>query len=263
MGSKSYRVRALVVGKTKLGESDVIVTLMSEDGSCIRAVAKGARKPGGAFASRLELCCLVDALVAQGKNLDIVQEARTADAHVALRTDAERMLCAAPIAELLAKTMQEGLENPKLFPLANAALEALDDATPSQALALCAAALLKVMAYLGFKPSLDACIRCGAEIPLVDPHSTTFFSYLDGGSVCPDCHQALDVITLDTSTIAWAHAFLYATFDEIADFEVGENTIFAILQLARQWVAIHAGVRLKSLDYLMTSGVFEFDPVLS
>ena len=76
MASRSYSVRALVLRRTKLGESDVICTLLSCDGSQIRAVAKGARKPSSSFASRLEVYSVCDLLLCQGKTLDIVKEAR-------------------------------------------------------------------------------------------------------------------------------------------------------------------------------------------
>ena len=44
----SYPLRALVLRKTKLGETDVIVTLASDEGRQVRAVAKGLGAPGRA-----------------------------------------------------------------------------------------------------------------------------------------------------------------------------------------------------------------------
>ena len=38
----AYPLRALVLRKTKLGETDLILTLLAEDGRQVRAVAKGA-----------------------------------------------------------------------------------------------------------------------------------------------------------------------------------------------------------------------------
>ena len=73
--------------RTKLGESDVICTLLSSDGSQIRAVAKGARKPSSSFASRLEVCSVCDLLLCQGKSLDIVKEARLLQGNEHLRGD--------------------------------------------------------------------------------------------------------------------------------------------------------------------------------
>ena len=41
----SRRVRALSLKKTKLGETDIIVTYLAEDGCHVRTVPKSARKP--------------------------------------------------------------------------------------------------------------------------------------------------------------------------------------------------------------------------
>ncbi|MFQ9180415.1 MAG: DNA repair protein RecO [Eggerthella lenta] len=77
----TYDARAIVLRKTKLGESDLILALLAEDGSQIRAVAKGARKPASSFAARLELYSVVDLLVARGRSLDIVKEARLVESN--------------------------------------------------------------------------------------------------------------------------------------------------------------------------------------
>ena len=52
MGERTRNDRVVVLRKTKLGESDLILTLLSSDGSQIRAVAKGARKPKSPFSTR-------------------------------------------------------------------------------------------------------------------------------------------------------------------------------------------------------------------
>src|SRR5699024_5843846 len=122
VASATYTTRALVLRKTKLGESDLIVTLLAEDGSQLRAVAKGARKPASPFAARLELYSVVDLLCSEGRNLDIVKEARIVASHERLRRDLEHAACAAPIAELLDRMTQAGLETPRLFALTEAAL---------------------------------------------------------------------------------------------------------------------------------------------
>ena len=54
-GGRTYRERALVLDKTKLHETDLIYTLLAENGRQVRAVGKGARKPGSRLAARCEV----------------------------------------------------------------------------------------------------------------------------------------------------------------------------------------------------------------
>ena len=67
MVGPTYSLHAIVLRKTKLGESDLILTLLAEDGRQVRAVAKGARKPNSPFSSRLEIFAEVEALMASGR----------------------------------------------------------------------------------------------------------------------------------------------------------------------------------------------------
>lgn len=73
-GSRTYRTKVLVLDKTKLKETDLILTMLDERGRQVRAVAKGARKPGGRLAARCELFCTVDMLLAHGRSLDVAEK---------------------------------------------------------------------------------------------------------------------------------------------------------------------------------------------
>ena len=94
MAAPTYHTRAFVLKKTKLGETDLIVNLLAEDGSLLRGVAKGARKPKSSFSGRLELFCEANLLMVKGKSLDIVSEASPKNLHGSLRDDVVRSAAA-------------------------------------------------------------------------------------------------------------------------------------------------------------------------
>jgi DNA repair protein RecO (recombination protein O) len=72
-----YRDEAVVLRTHKLGEADRIVTMLSHYNGQIRAVAKGVRKTGSKFGSRLEPFMVVDVQLYEGKNLDTVSQVET------------------------------------------------------------------------------------------------------------------------------------------------------------------------------------------
>ncbi len=164
MARPTYRARVLVIRKTKLGETDLILTMLAEDGSQLRAVAKGARKPSGAFASRLELFSEADVLLVRGKSLDIVKEARLVCGNAQVRESLERASAASVMVELLDRATQPDLPSPKLFPMTHAALAALAVADVAHAPAICAAHLLKTYAFAGVRPTLAECSLCGEPL---------------------------------------------------------------------------------------------------
>jgi hypothetical protein len=122
----SYSLTALVLKKTKLGETDLILTLLGEDGALHKAVAKGARKPGSKFGGRGEPATLLTALVARGKSLDIITDAKTIDTHRALREDYDATLAMSVMLDFAATLSQESLADERFFGLTVAALEALE-----------------------------------------------------------------------------------------------------------------------------------------
>lgn len=256
MASATYTARAIVLRKTKLGESDLIVTLLVEDGSQVRAVAKGARKPASSFAARLELYAVADVLCSKGRSLDIVKEARLVDGNGRLRCDLEHAACAAPMAELLDRVTQMGLESAKIFALTQAALSCLDAATPAQAPALCAAHLLKALAFSGLRPSLTTCVGCGVDVAPGNPDALVPVSYREGGIVCPVCRASLDTIMIPSSTIGWCRVLLTSTFIDVAAMNVEPAASFAVLRFCQQWIREHVGSNLKSLNFLFTCGLF-------
>lgn len=252
MASPTYPLRALVLRRTKLGESDVICTLLSSDGSQVRAVAKGARKPTSAFSSRLEVYAVCDLLLARGKSLDIVKEARLAEGNAHLRCDLALMEAAAPMVELLDRTTQVGLADARLFDMTCKALATLKNASEAQASIVCAAHLLKALAILGFRPRLDTCVECGRPLSLESAPGRVPFSLIDGGMVCAACRVNAETILLDRTVAQWAQALLFATFEEIGAFEVVPQTALGLLRFLQLWVRQHVGTNLKSLSFLIS-----------
>ncbi len=281
MGRPTYRARVLVIRKTKLGETDLILTLLAEDGSQLRAVAKGARKPSGAFASRLELFSEADVLLVRGKSLDIVKEARLVCGNAQVRESLERAAAASPMVELLDRATQPDLPSPKLFPMTHAALEALSAADVAHAPAICAAHLLKTFAFAGVRPTLGECSLCGEGVlpgggagaaAMSGPVSagpatgspatsrfavpaTVAFSVAEGGALCDACATP-DAIRVHATTLAWARALLSSRFSDIASMEVDQTAIFDTLRLCQTWGQVHLSAHLRSLTFLFTCGLF-------
>lgn len=256
MARPTYTARVIVVRKTKLGESDLILTLLAEDGSQLRAVAKGARKPKSSFASRLELFSVADVLCAKGRSLDVVSEARLVEGNAALRGDIERTSAAAPIAELVERTTQAGLECPNLFAMTQTALRTMCDSDAAGAPSIAAGHLLKAFAMTGVRPVLSECAACGNPVtPL--PDGSLAFSPREGGVICSHCRAHTEAGYIDAQTAEWSNFLLRSTFSDIAGARMGVREAFSVLDLCQRWCLEHVGCRLRSLSFMFTSGLYE------
>lgn len=253
MASRTYALKALVLRKTKLGEGDLIATFLAEDGSSLRAVAKGARKPSSVFASRLELYAEVDLLCAEGRSLDIVKEARLVDAHALLRGDVERAAAAACMCELLERTAQDELAVDSVFAMTSTALGALERAPSHRIAAIVAGHLLKTISFMGFRPSFFRCVGCASPVALEGGMQR--FSSIEGGVLCPACSRRIQSVGVEASTLACACQLLGSRFSEIEQGSTSLRTIVDVLHLADSLVAAHVGTRLKSLRFFLTAGL--------
>lgn len=253
---RSYKTEAIVLRKTKLGERDLIITAIAAHGGLVRGVAKGARKPGGSFAAKLDLFSCADLMLAKGRNLDVITEARFTPGYPQGTCGLEQSACAAVIAELLCIICQEGLEHPRLYELSKAAFAAILQSDERTAASITAAALIKIVSTAGFRPALDLCQSCGTQIQLDAATAQVFFSIEEGGATCDACRTHSEGYYVDIALITWVKALLYSRFDEIEDLNMDLSTSFSVLHFLKPWIEHHCGCKLKSFAYLLSCGLF-------
>lgn len=247
-GRRTQRLRAIVLGRTKLAEQDLILTMLAQDGSQLRVVAKGARKPGGRLASRAELFGEIDALVAQGRSLGILSEATLVDPHPRLRGNPERVSAASAIAEVARLTCYEDVGDAFLHPILSRALLACEQASDQPHLDLVVAAYaLKVLSHAGWRPELAACLACGDE-------AVSYFSAAAGGLLCASCAKDVEGATeLSATEVAWLRALIALTFDQLVDADIDAQTAALMLSLVHSWCAVHLDARMRAWEYLLGS----------
>ena len=256
MAKPAFSGRILSLRKTKLGESDLIITALCQDGSLLRGVAKGARKPTSQFASRLEVFSVCDCLIAQGRSLHVFSEARCASPHLALRSEIDRNAAASPVVEALAATAHEDLEIPSLFDMSCAALDRLEGVDIELAPSISAAFLLKLVAMLGFRPSLSECICCAQPVDAASCDATLAFSFSYGGVVCPHCANAFETTRVDPRVVSWSQALLCSTFEQVEALRMLPESSFAVLHFMQTWLRENLSTNLKSLSFLLSCGLF-------
>ena len=248
-GSRTYRTKAIVLDKTKLKETDLILTLVGESGRQIRAVAKGARKPGSRLAARCELCCEVDVLFAHGRNLDIVSQADLIASPLGAQPSYELLTAASAVAEVAETCTYEdpfvyAITRAVLAHLAAAASDALAQ-SPAHLDLLVAAYIFKLLSHVGYRPDYSACVACG------DP-SPGYFSAQAGGLLCASCASGVPGCEpVDANMARWLEGIVSMRFSELAIAPIDSHTAARVLGLAHLWAATHLECRLRALEFLL------------
>lgn len=249
-GARTYRDTCLVLDKTKLKETDLILTMIARDGRQVRAVAKGARKPGSRLAARCEVGCTVDLLLARGRTLDIVSQAELLEAPLGAAPTYGLLCAAAAICEAARLCSYEDASDPVVFPMTTRALEVaggdaggLPDAAHLDLIV--AALVFKLLSHLGYRPVLDGCAACGDE-------AVSHFSAVAGGLLCASCAASVPgAEPVDATEAAWLRALIGLRFDELAQAPVDPATATLLLAFAHAWAATHLDARLRALEFML------------
>lgn len=243
--AKAYNARCLVIKHTKLAETDMIVTMLGEEGQQLRAVAKGLRKPGNRIGARLDLFSEVDVLLHEGKSLDLVREVKTVSPNAALRESLEASAAAHVVAELLEKLSRDGASlGERVYAMSSAVMAALGDAPQESAPLVATAFLFKTMAMQGFAPAVRECALCGTPLDRIEVFDIGY-----GGALCADCAAAMHLSSSPyPHASTWMPSLMYCTFAELMEQE--DYPAVELLDLAHMWVKEHAGFQLKSVTFL-------------
>jgi DNA repair protein RecO (recombination protein O) len=186
-----YKLTAINIGSFNLGEADRILTLFSAERGIVRAVAKGARKPGKTMTGRSELLNINQLLLSTGRSLDIISQAQSLETFPKLRQDLSRLAYALYYAELT-YNFGAGLaeESASYFDFLRDALQkqAVSELQPEL---LCLRFELGLLNMLGYKPELTLCVTCRNAI---DDYIVAGFDHELGGVMCNSCRHATTMV---------------------------------------------------------------------
>ncbi len=255
----SYRAEGLVLRRTKLGETDLIVTLLcgGEEAVQVRAVAKGARKPGARLAGVVDLGNEVSLLLHRGRTLDTITEGRLVVSRASYAGEIERSAMAAAVLDTAAELTVEGAHDARLYPLTVAALDALAPVSAERLGLVVAAYVLKAAAMQGYRPSFDQCVRCGEAVDVAGAAACgerVAFALGEGGVVCPACTDAETGRPVEAVVLAWAQTLLGMRFADLIAMEPvpREGGLgLELLDFARSWIGFYPGVRPRALDFVL------------
>ena len=171
---------AVILHVMPYGDTSKILRLLTRDLGTQSAIARGARRARSATGPRLDLFAFGEATLRMREQRDLspLTSFDITDAHAALAHGVARFAAACALAELVLKCAPAE-PHPGVFDAVAGGFATLaaaaDDDVDATALAACWA----VVVALGFTPSLDRCVVCGAPVS-----GTLHFSSSLGGALC-------------------------------------------------------------------------------
>jgi DNA repair protein RecO (recombination protein O) len=207
---RSIRVEAVVLRHSDFGEADRLLTLYTRQLGKARAIAKGARKIVSRKAGHIEPFTHVRLQLARGRDVLIVTQADTVDAHLSLRDNLVLTSQASYVIELLDRfTYVDEMENSSIFRLLTETLSRL--ASNHDVWLVIRYYEIRLLDHLGFRPQLFECTNCGREIKAEDQ----FFSFGAGGVICPRCGRGLpNLQSISVETLKYLRHFQRSSYTD-------------------------------------------------
>lgn len=179
--ARTQRVEGIVLKHADFGEADRLVTLFTREEGKLRAIAKGARKPGSRKGGHLEPFTRVSLLLGRGREIPVVEQAEAVELNAALSSNLVALGYAAYVVELVDKFSADHDENRGVYRLTRDTLQRLAGGEDLQLAVRFFE--VKLLEQMGFRPQLQQCANCG---DIIQPEDQ-YFSLELGGALCPRC----------------------------------------------------------------------------
>ncbi len=150
---RAYTVTGIVLKRTNFGEKDRIITLFTRELGKVNVVAKGVRRITSRRAPHLELFNLVRVTVHQGKNYDMVTEAKLTADFAQVKNNLYLVGYLFYIAEVVDKLLPEQEPHEAVWKLIMATVEKMEKSPEIQdAEAVTKEFVVRLIWELGFLP---------------------------------------------------------------------------------------------------------------
>ncbi len=178
----NVKTQGIVLKRMNFGETDRILTILTERFGKVKAMAKGVRKGKSKLAGHLEPFMLIDLQLHEGKTFYIVTGAVISSDFSEIHNELKKTSQAFYLAELIDKFLPEHQKSEEVFYLFCTALKYLNENEKSLFLRIFE---LKIIEASGFHPELYECVHCKNKLE----DESNFWDAVEGGVICGDCQK--------------------------------------------------------------------------
>lgn len=249
-------VRGLNVKETEVGESDKIITLVTQERGKMTVTGKGVKS----LRSRNMVACQPFAystyVLKKSKKFWYVEEAELINCFFGLRGDMDRLCLAAYICDVLDYISVENAPEPDILRLTLNTLYAISD-RPDIPLSIIKAAFeFRCVSELGMCPDLSVCDVCACEAV-----GDVYLDVMNGRLLCPDCKPRAEKEEEMTSVTARLYYILSsdvlsamryiasAPLEKILAFNLDEDGTYLLGKVCEGYLTNHLEHKFSTLDF--------------
>ncbi len=249
--SATYHARAIVLRVRNLGETDRVMTLLSDERGKFDATARGARRPKGKLSATSQPFVRARFLIAKGRSIDIATQAEIENAHPHIAENLLKTAWATYCCEL-SSFLPEHLPENELFDLLAVALEDFDSGTPQRIEIIGRWFEARYLALSGYAPQIGRCVSCEKKIvvPADNLSQKLLFSPSLGGTLCGSCAgNDANRLTVNVQALRMFHQLMRLS-QSPESWDLNGSTRRDLNDCLRRTLVAHLGLRPKSQNFL-------------
>jgi len=244
---------AIVLRSRPFGESDKIVSFLTENYGKLTGIAKGALRSRKRFVNSLEPFALIN-LCFQDRPHSNLAFVLAADLRLAFRqliNSLDRISYAAYVVEITDGLTGEREENPAAFQHLKEGLVYLEENGTS--LHFLTFFELKLLRLAGYQPVLGSCKRCHKEKGQLNDVVASHwnFSPVDGGILCDPCSRSRkELLPLSATAVEVLTALQADSVTLPCRFSLPSSVIKEIRSVMLRFIQYHVDREIKSAGFL-------------
>ncbi len=242
------KTQGIIIREQVVGESDRLVTVLTQDEGVVRAFARRAKNLKDSKNSATGLLCYSRLNLYKGREKYIINDAFPIEVFFGLRQDIVRLALAQYFCGLAAELVPEGVEAGEYLRLVLNALHFLSEGTRSPQL-LKPIVELRMLSLAGYMPDLVCCAECGAY-----EAERMYFKVSRGTIYCQDCYldKGDPCAPLSRAALTAMRHIIYSDFEKIFSFSVSEGAEKELSAAVEAYLLHILGKRPKTLDFYVS-----------
>lgn len=241
------KTKGVIIKEINIGEADKIVTIFSKNKGKISGAAKGARRTKSRLIAGAQLFCYSEFVLFKGKDMYSINSCDVIEPFYEIRNDLVKLTYAAHINEIIIDNVQEEQPSSRVLQLFLNSLYMLakTDKPPEQ---ITRVFEIRLMAILGYAPSVMGCIKCGKE-----DFKDFSFSFKHCGFLCKQCiSDDRYALNLSEGAARAIHYIIYSNMKNIFNFEVSNKILLELGKVSKRYMKDRLDKEYSKLDFLKT-----------
>lgn len=233
----------IVLKTSSVGESDRLITILTDKKGIIRAFVKRAKSPRNLNSSSTQMLCYSKFSIYMGKTANSVNSAIPIKLFFNLNKDIKKLALAEYFCELALILAPNETNSEELLRLLLNAFHLLAN-TDKNIYIIKSALELRALSITGYMPDLIGCKKCRKY-----ESDFMYFIPVEGVIYCDNCKSSKIGIKLDLSTISAMRYIIYSEFNKIFSFKLPDDKLKLLSKATQSYVISVTDKNFKSLDF--------------